>query len=226
LEHYWSIGVEEQFYLFWPWLMKKIKNIFWVVFVLILILNIIRYFLWWKYPYSESAIFSIVNRFDCMMVGGLGAILFYEKNVLFLKIMDHKIMQLLSWILLSMLAFNVKFVNAIVDTTIVTFISLVVIIGQINVKNRIVNLDLPFFNFIGKISYGIYVYHILVIFFISKLFTILKLDNIYKVFWVYGSVVSISIIIAYISYEYFEKYFIKLKNSFTVVKSSASKSNN
>src|SRR5829696_2370093 len=27
LSHYWSIGVEEQFYLFWPWVNKKINRI-------------------------------------------------------------------------------------------------------------------------------------------------------------------------------------------------------
>lgn len=226
LEHFWSIGVEEQFYLFWPWLIKKTKgNTFSIVLSIVVVINIIRYFLWWKYPYSEGAIFSIVNRFDCMMVGGLGAMLFYEKNNVFLKVFDNKISNILSWILIMLMAFNVKFINAIVDTTIVTVISLVLIVGQINVKNRVINLDLPFFNFIGKISYGIYVYHILMIFIFSHLFKYIDLQENYKLFLVYCSVVSASIIVAYISYEYYEKYFIKLKNNFAVVKSSASRPN-
>lgn len=223
LDHFWSIGVEEQFYLFWPWLIKKTKgNSFSVVLSIVVVINIIRYFLWWRYPYSEGAVFSIVNRFDCMMVGGLGAMLFYEKNIVFLQLLDNKISNILSWILILLMAFNVKFINAIVDTTIVTVISLVLIVGQINVKNRVINLDLPFLNFIGKISYGIYVYHILIIFIFSHLFKYIDLQENYKLFWVYGSVVSASIIVAYVSYEYFEKYFIKLKNNFAVVKSSAS----
>jgi peptidoglycan/LPS O-acetylase OafA/YrhL len=226
LDHFWSIGVEEQFYLFWPWLIKKTKgNSFSIVLSIVVVINIIRYFLWWKYPYSEGAIFSIVNRFDCMMVGGLGAMLFYEQNNVFLKVFDNKISNILSWILIMLMAFNVKFINAIVDTTIVTVISLVLIVGQINIKNRVINLDLPFFNFIGKISYGIYVYHILMIFIFSHLFKYIDLQENYKLFLVYGSVVSASIIVAYVSYEYYEKYFIKLKNNFAVVKSSASRPN-
>lgn len=226
LDHFWSIGVEEQFYLFWPWLIKKTKeNSFSIILSIVVVINVIRYFLWWKYPYSDSAIFSIVNRFDCMMVGGLGAMLFYEKNTVFLKLFDNKLIQLLSWILVMLMAFNVKFINAIVDTTIVTVISLVLIVGQINVKNRVINLDLPFFNFIGKISYGIYVYHILIIFIFSIFFKNIDIQENYKLFLVYSSVVSGSIIVAYISYEYFEKYFIKLKNNFAVVKSSTSRPN-
>ena len=223
LEHFWSIGVEEQFYIFWPWLVKKTKNFYWIVFALIVILNIIRYFLWWRYPFSESALFSIVNRFDCMMVGGLGAVLFYEKNSVFMNLFDNKISQLVSWSLLILLFFNIKFVNAIVDTTIVTFISLVLIIGQIGTRNRVVNLDLPFFNFIGKISYGIYVYHVLIIYLFSIVFKSMAIEGVYKAFFVYGSVIFSTIFTAYLSYEFFESKFIHVKNNFTVIKSSSSK---
>ena len=223
VSHYWSIAVEEQFYLFWPLLLKNIKNLFLIVFSLVLIQNIIRYFLWWQYPYLEGAIFSIVNRFDCMMIGGIAAILYYKKHTLFMKLCDNKLAQFISWFLIILLACNVKFVNAIIDTTIVTLFSVVLIVGQINVKNRLVNLDIPFFNFIGKISYGIYVYHILIIYLFSNLYSNLILNSIYKTWLVYGSVILMSIFVAYISYEYFESYFIKFKDKFAVVKSSASK---
>ena len=140
-----------------------------------------------------------------------------------MKLCDNKLAQFISWFLIILLACNVKFVNAIVDTTIVTLFAVVLIVGQINVKNRLVNLDIPFFNFIGKISYGIYVYHILIIYLFSNLYSNLILNSIYKTWLVYGSIILMSIFVAYISYEYFESYFIKFKDKFAVVKSSASK---
>ncbi|MBK8300789.1 MAG: acyltransferase [Chitinophagaceae bacterium] len=38
LSHYWSLGVEEQFYLFWPWVLKKIKHLEIFIISLIIIL--------------------------------------------------------------------------------------------------------------------------------------------------------------------------------------------
>jgi peptidoglycan/LPS O-acetylase OafA/YrhL len=223
LDHFWSIGVEEQFYLFWPWIIKKIKkNLMPFLVLLVVILNIIRYFLWWKFPFSEGAIFSIVNRFDSMMIGGIGAILFETKNQLFIKFVDAKITQLIAWSAILFVAFNFKFVNAIVDTTIITFVSLILIVGQINKKNRLINLDIPILNFIGKISYGIYVYHIVIIFLFSLLFKDLMINEVVKIIIVYVSIVVATVIIAYISYEYFEKRFIKMKDRFAIIKSSSS----
>lgn len=223
LSHFWSIAVEEQFYIFWPLLLKKNKNFFGLILCMIILLNIFRYFVWWQYPYSDIAIFSIVNRFDCMMIGGLGAILYLKKNVIFLKICTNKVAQIIAWIVMFLLAFNIKFANAIACTSIVTIITLLIIIGQISVENRLINLDLPFFNFIGKISYGIYVYHILVIYVYSNLFHELIIETYFKTFLVYSSVIITTAVIAYISYEYFEKYFLELKNKYSVVKSSAAR---
>mgnify|MGYP003600121743 FL=1 len=190
--------------------------------LLFVIINIIRYFLWWKFPFSEGAIFSIVNRFDCMMIGGIGAILYESQNQLFIKFVDSKTAQLIAWFAILFVAFNFKFVNAIVDTTIITFVSLILIVGQINKKNRLINLDIPIFNFIGKISYGIYVYHVLVIFLFSLLYKDVMINEISKIVLIYVSIVVATIIIAYISYEYFEKRFIKMKDRFAIIKSSSS----
>lgn len=226
LDHFWSIGVEEQFYLFWPWIIKYFKKILVpLIIALVVIINITRYYLWWKFPFSGNAVFSIVNRFDCMMIGGLGAIFYESKNKLFLNLIDNKWIQSLAWIGIILIACNVKFINAIVDTSIITFISLILIIGQINVKNRVVNLDIQVLNFLGKISYGIYVYHIVIIYLFSLLLKNIVVNDFLKLFLIYSSIIGFTIFIATVSYYKFEKRFIKMKDGFAVIKSSSEKYN-
>lgn len=224
LHHFWSIGVEEQFYSFWPWIIKKVKNnLILILIILILIQNLVRVILWYYLPFSTIATFSIVNRFDCMMIGGLGAILFLNKNSLFLKVIDNVYSQFIALFILGLLIINKYHLNAIVDTFIISIVTLTIIIGQINIKNRLISLNTSFFDFFGKISFGIYVYHPLIIFYCAMFLKDLKMQNSIKYAIVYSSVFIITIIVSYLSFNYFEKGFIRLKEKFTVVKSSASK---
>jgi peptidoglycan/LPS O-acetylase OafA/YrhL len=224
LDHLWSIGVEEQFYLFWPWMIKKIKpHLLNVLLVLVLLQNFIRVALWYFYPNSLWAIFSIVNRFDCMMIGGIGAVLYYNKNNFFLKIIDNKFSQSVALFILILLMLNKFHINAIVDTFLISLVALTIIIGQINIKNRIINLNHAIFDFFGKISFGIYVYHPLIIFYFTMIYKNLTIDGLLKYFIVYGSIIITTILISYFSYHYYETRFIKLKKRFTSVKSSNTK---
>lgn len=224
LHHFWSIGVEEQFYSFWPWIIKKVKNNLVLILIgLIFLQNCIRVVLWYFYPFTPIATFSVVNRFDCMMIGGLGAILYLNKNVLFLKIIDNVYSQFMALFIIGLLIINKFHINAIIDTFIVSIVALTIIIGQINIKNRLVNLNTSFFDFFGKISFGIYVYHPLLIFYCTLLLKDVKMQSSIKYILVYGSVFTVTIIVSYLSFTYFEKGFIKLKEKFTVVNSSSSK---
>jgi peptidoglycan/LPS O-acetylase OafA/YrhL len=222
LDHYWSIGVEEQFYLAWPFFISKIKkNLILKLICIVVIINVIRYLLWYLFPYSESAIFSIVNRFDCMIIGGIGALLFESKSIYFDKIMNNKFLQILSLIGLITLALNYKFINAIVDTNIVTIIALVLIVSQININTRILNFDNIIFNFLGRISYGIYVYHPLIIFLYSLLLKNILIERHYKALLIYFLVIATTLLVAFVSNRFFEKKFIKIKNNFALIKSTS-----
>ncbi|OCB76563.1 acyltransferase family protein [Flavobacterium crassostreae] len=113
--HLWSISVEEQFYLFWPFLFlfliknKFIKKLSIVIFVF----AFFRIFIWYIKPFSIPALISVVNRFDCMMFGALGAYLFFKENVI-VKYLNSKIVQLIAWAIMFLLVINVfQFLNSI-----------------------------------------------------------------------------------------------------------------
>ncbi len=223
LEHYWSLGVEEQFYLFWPWFNKKIeKNIVPIIVFIIAILLGTKVFLHSFYPNTLLEDIITVTRFHCMMIGALGAILYNQKNKLFLLTTDNKIYQGSCWFIVLLVAINKFHLASIIDNEIICVVALGLIIGQIRINNRIINLEINVFDFLGKISYGIYVIHPLLIFFFSKIFGRANVSPPYKYFIVYFVILSTTILISYFSYTYFEKYFLNLKKKFVIIASTAS----
>jgi peptidoglycan/LPS O-acetylase OafA/YrhL len=221
LRHYWSLGVEEQYYLFWPWVVKKTKNklqVFVIAFIAVFILlKCFFHFFFMKTIVAAS--FNVI-RFDCMLIGSLGAIYYFNKQALFLKIAGSKLAQAIAWIVILLLLLNKFHIASVIDHEIVSAVTVMLIIGQITVKNRLINLDIKIFNFLGKISYGMYVIHPLIIFFSAMLFKDINLPTIIKYISVYTFVVGSAIFLSWLSYEYFEKRFLKIKTRYTTVASS------
>ena len=220
LVHYWSIGVEEQFYIFWPWIVKISKtNLLKITIIIFIILFLLKIGFWFiNGSKSFEYRFLTVTRFHCMMVGVMGAILFVRKNEIFI----NKKIQLISWSLFFLMGMNILKIPALVGQEVIAFASLSMIMGQITIKKRIINLENRPCDFIGKISYGIYVIHPLVVLLLSRLFKNLNIEIKFKYVLVYFSVLVVTIILAWLSYSYFEKPFLKLKSKFSVVKSSNS----
>ena len=120
-------------------------------------------------------------------------------------------------------AINKFHVASFLDNEIISVVALCLIIGQINIKNRILNLETNVFDFLGKISYGIYVIHPLLIFFCTKLLGNLQMNLVCKYIIVYSAVLIVTILLAHLSYKYFEKYFLNFKDKFVVIKSYGTK---
>lgn len=223
LAHYWSLGVEEQFYVFWPHLIKKIKatGIFLLSFAMgFFALKVVLKFL--NAPHEIQTLLHY-TRFGCLAIGGFGAYLFYFKKIK-PEMMQHKVVEITAWLVFGLIAFNRFHLYSIIDHEIVAVVTLVIIFNQVNNPQRLVSLENPVFDYLGKISFGLYVYNPLIIYGISVLFMNFSIQNpMLKLVMVYGLILFSVIAAAHFSYVYFEKRFLKLKTKYTTIQSAASK---
>lgn len=224
--HFWSIGVEEQFYLFWPWIAKIAKR-----YLLPIACTICLIWLGCKYGSrliwsNQSLIYKFfgVTRFHCMMLGAIGAILYERKQSIFIRRTTNRCVQIIAWILFLLSGVWFPFIPAVARSEITALLALILIMGQVS-GGIVVNLENRIFDFVGKISYGIYVIHPLLIFLCSKIYCALGLpipNTWFLKVIIYVAITLITIGVAWLSYQFYEKPFLHLKSRFAIVKSKNS----
>jgi peptidoglycan/LPS O-acetylase OafA/YrhL len=228
LNHFWSLAVEEQFYLIWPiiiYLVRNNKTLIKLIITLIITLFIIRITVWYipisQFNYTN---FYTFTRIDGLLVGSLLGIMIANNDV----VLENKkgvIALVLAILNFLFYYFNNKFsIPYLAFVGYITFSSLfAILVYEIIQPNRakfwslIDNLPL---RFLGKISYGLYIMHLpihhflhpliensIVNMFHSASFFIVKLTS---------SILTtiISVILSTLSYYYFESYFLRLKKFF------------
>ncbi|NQX98569.1 MAG: acyltransferase, partial [Flavobacteriales bacterium] len=206
----WSVGVEEQFYLIWPIIIKKTNSyllVFSSIIIGYLILKLVMYFEFT--PKSKYYNLVEITKIDIMCMGAIGAYLVYSKSKL-LKLIYRKEVELLSWGVLAYgILFNPIHVFSFIDAEINAAFYLILILNVATNKNAIISLENKPFNFLGRISYGIYIYHIIIIYSLAALLNHFQLTfNFIIIFFV---IIVLTITIAYFSYKYFETPFLKMK---------------
>lgn len=223
--HFWSIGVEEQFYLFWPWLVKRYKRSLLPMILVVLFVWLLCKYGSWALWTNKSVVYRFfsVTRFHCMMLGALGAVLYDRRNARFCACMTNKWIQVVVWIIFLASGLWLSYLPAVIRTEVIAVLSLVLVVGQVS-GGIVINLENRYCDFVGKISYGIYVIHPLLIFCLSALYRRFQLGT--SVLWlqyvgIYSVVIIATLIIATLSYNYFEKPFLRLKDRFSVVQSKS-----
>ncbi|HEX7845158.1 MAG TPA: acyltransferase [Chitinophagaceae bacterium] len=224
ISHFWSLGVEEQFYLFWPWIVKKVRNLAKAMLVFIAVFLILKIAAWVLFQKTGELIPYMtlhVTRFDCMAIGGYGALLFYQKKEFFLRFFYSLPVQVICWLSLLLLAFNSFAIPSVIKDEVVSVIALGVIVNVSSNPRSIIKLTGKIPDLLGQISYGLYVYHMIVIFFLARWFstTLRDIPTDIRVVLIYALVIVFTIFISFISYKYFEKWFLVMKKTYTRVES-------
>ena len=229
--HTWTLSVEEQFYLLWPWLIVLV-NTRYIRYVLIgsIAAGIIS-------TYTSMVVFGhmapllVINSFDSFGIGGYYAWVMY--NTVQTKRMERIIKTSVLPALCVYFYWKVSVLNGFhaygifMGKTINSIISLWLIILVVNNRSVRVGkylLGNPFLNYIGKISYGIYLYHVPYIMFVFNPFNKFLskatmsfpalnkavLDSHFN-YWFH---IAIIVLIAGISYRFIEKPILRLKKYF------------
>lgn len=227
LFHYWSLGVEEQFYLFWPWLTriktKLLLKISILMFVSLICLKLVLKIIDIRYGFHIPYLALHVTRFHCMLIGAIAAIYFFNKNELFIKYTTLLPIQLICWSIILITAFNQFQFFSVIDNEIISIVTVGLIMGQIIPKKKLLDLENKVLDFLGKISYGIYVFHPIIIFYMSKLIGNSFNNSFLSYLIIYLLISGATISVAYLSYTYYEKRFLKKKLKFSTVISLNSK---
>lgn len=226
IAHYWSIGVEEQFYLFWPWLvrltkgkMRRLMTLALGVCLGWLACKMASYLVW-----GTTAVyrFFAVTRFDCMMLGAMGAILYYKRNPLFMKTFGNRWVGTVSLVALMFSLPWAEYIPAPIRPQVLAVLSLATIMGQVSGR-PVISLENRLCDSVGKISYGIYVIHPLMIYFASQAWRqwAPEMNTLWSNVLIYCGMTIAVYVVAWLSYRYLESPFLRLKNRFAIVQSSS-----
>lgn len=225
LYHFWSLGVEEQYYAWYPWMVKyNKKHILYAVCGLCV--------LWFGAKLGSYIFFGKglayrifgITQFDCMMLGAAGAIMYYRGTKWFKQLCGNKVVAICAWVLFFTSGLYANYIPSPVRNEFIAIVSLLVIMAGL-IRRPI--LENKVMNYLGKISYGIYVIHPILIYAgtkvlngaLSKCEALQNLGGgIFAIIFI--SVTGLTILIAGLSYKFYEMPFLRMKDKFAVVKST------
>jgi peptidoglycan/LPS O-acetylase OafA/YrhL len=223
----WSVSVEEQFYLAWALVLKFLKKYLVPIAVVLILVSLL--FRWYIIDQQHKLYFHTLSTLANFSMGALLAYCAFHKNQVFTFLKDMTRPQIGSIYFLFFL--NVIFYKdlysgptmQIMERFIFSLFFAFIIFEQSFCDDSLFKMGKwKFTNYFGNASFGLYCYHGIVISIFIKLAEKYNWQaNLLQVTFLNPLILlAITLIISYLTYEFYEKRFLKLKQGFYNLKAS------
>jgi peptidoglycan/LPS O-acetylase OafA/YrhL len=225
----WSIVVEEQFYLMQPFLVRVLKKRKRLIIAFLVI--IFSPEIWsglmrmvhagtWVSPNVLEALGLQLKYLACIAVGCLFSVLFFKtenktenkwEKIIFTRVFQWGVLGCLVACIGA--GFYIYHSDELIDFRIYSLLFSIVVLNASQNPLTLFRLERPALDFLGKISYGIYMYHPVCIG--------LSLALVRMVAWpgtaiqnivLYLLSIALTILVSWLSFTYFEGFFLRLKS--------------